>query len=522
MSSGNVATDILSLADTHADRTALVMGDQSVTFADLSAAAGRAAAAVRGLGIPTGTRVGVYLPSSPVWLATYLGLQDAGYTPVVLNAMLTRVELEDILSRVDVPVVVVDSTGAQRISGLRAGSGADVVPMVVEPLADLATAYAGETASPLVGCREHDAVVMMTSGTVGRPKAAALTHTNMAFGTACGAYCVGISPGCTVVTAAPMFYDMGIHTLTLTTLNHGGTMVVQDRFDAPSFVDLVATHRPQVLAGTPTVFLRIAAEGAERRLRVAETESCIAGGAAMEAKAADQLAAMFPAAAVRQIYGMTEVRTLTGSRPEQQAPSSSIGKVIPGVYLRLVDPQGAPVDAPDEIGELVVHSPGVMRGYLSGERDMFLPGGWMRTGDLASRDDQGWFYFRGRTKEMITRGGANVYPREIEEALTTAPGIGEVAVVGQPHPELGEVPVAYYVASPGESAPDPERLAAYARERLSAYKIPVSFHEVPELPRNAAGKVTKRRLLPSSPEHHSAVPVEAQGPTVTDPRRSTP
>jgi acyl-CoA synthetase (AMP-forming)/AMP-acid ligase II len=272
--------------------------------------------------------------------------------------------------------------------------------------------------------------------------------------------------------------------------------VVQERFAETAFVDLAEEHRPHVMAATPTVFLRIAAEGTSRSVRVEEMQACIAGGASLEAKAAAQLVQMFPNATVRQIYGMTEIRTVTGSRPEQNAPASSMGKVIPGVNLRLVDGAGNTVTKPGEVGELVAHSPGVMRGYLSGERDAFLPGGWMRTGDLASFDEDGWYYFSGRTKEMITRGGANVYPREIEEALTTVEGVGEVAVVGAKHPDLGEVPVAFYVLAPGALPPDEETLRAVARERLAAFKVPVAFHRVVELPRNAAGKVTKRVLVP--------------------------
>lgn len=500
MSAGNVATDILSLADTHPERPAVVMHGEHVSYADLARAAGRAANTVRGLGVGPGQRVGVYMKSSPVWLATYLGLQDAGLTPVVLNAMLTRVELTDIVMRVDLSVVVADLERIDRVRGLTAADGSDVRLAVVSPVASIAQQYAEATPAPLAGDRDHDAVVMMTSGTMGRPKAAALTHTNLAFGSAAASYCVGIFPGCTVVTPAPLFYDMGIHSLSLPSLNQGGTMVLQDRFDEKTFVDLLVEHRPHVMAGTPTVFLRIAAEGVRRDVVVEEMESCIAGGAALETRAADQLARMFPRATVRQIYGMTEVRTLTGSRPEQHVPMSSMGRIIPGVNMRLVDGLGETVEATDEVGEIVVHSPGVMRGYLSGERDSFLPGGWMRTGDLASRDADGCYYFRGRSKEMITRGGANVYPREVEEALTAVDGVAEVAVVGQPHPDLGEVPVAFYVGMPGGIPPSPEALESEARERLAAFKVPVAFHPIDELPRNAAGKVIKRHLQTPAPD----------------------
>lgn len=496
MSSGNVATDILSLAQTHPERTAVAMRGESVCYAGLARAAGRGVATIRSLGTGEGDRVGIYMQTSPVWLATYLGLQDAGVTPVVLNAMLTRVELSDIVGRVDIRVVVVDPPRVREVEGLLSGNGKPVQVVVVDPSRPIELQYADAGQAPLSGNCGHDAVVMMTSGTTGRPKAAALTHTNMAFGTACASYSVGIFPGATVVTPAPLFYDMGIHSLSLTVLNNGGTMVLQDRFEEAAFVDLIEEHQPHIMAATPTVFLRIAAEGTRRNVRADQMQSCIAGGAAMDDKSAAQLARMFPNATVRQIYGMTEVRTVTGSRREQQAPSNSMGAVIPGVNLRLVDATGQTLTEPGQVGELAVHSPGVMRGYLSGEQDSFLPGGWMRTGDLATQDEAGWYYFSGRTKEMITRGGANVYPREIEEALATIEAIDEVAVIGQPHPDLGEVPVAYYVLAPGAARPADDTLEAVARERLAAYKVPVAFHCLPSLPRNAAGKVTKRRLVP--------------------------
>ena len=343
--------------------------------------------------------------------------------------------------------------------------------------------------------------MLYTSGTTGRPKGVELSLRSCLWVVAaCWAPIMGLGPDDTVLSALPLFHSYALDLCVLGVAATGASERILPRFSSSRVLELLATGDYTVLPGVPTTFsYLVQAAGARdgggtpaHRLRVA-----VSAGAILPAAVNEAFERSF-GAILLDGYGITETSTMVVMNwPHGSRPYGSCGLPIPGLAVRLVDPATGVDAPPGGEGELWVRGPSVMRGYHGKPQQTadVLVDGWYRTGDLARADAHGYLTISGRTKEMIIRGGENIYPAEIENALLGAPGVADAAVVGRPHPDLGEVPVAFVVADPGAGGgPDVEALREHCRRQLAWFKVPDGFHLTDTIPRTGSGKIKRFEL----------------------------
>jgi malonyl-CoA/methylmalonyl-CoA synthetase len=349
---------------------------------------------------------------------------------------------------------------------------------------------------------EDPALLVYTSGTPGRSKGAVLTHGNLAATVDGLRNAWGWRASDRLLLTLPLFHVHGLVVGLLTALASGARVELRERFRADDVARELAAGAATLFFGVPTMYVRLVeavgalpdrpAGGALASVRL------FASGSAPLAPETFEAFRELTGHRILERYGMSETGMNLSNPLDGERRPGSVGVPLPGVEARIVGPGDRDVDEGDA-GELLVRGPNVFRGYWrdpAKSAESFLPGDggsrWFRTGDLARRDPaSGYFTLLGRSRELILRGGYNVYPREIEEVLEAAPGVREAAVAGRPDPEWGQVPVAWVVADPGT---DPDALLAHCRERLAGFKVPAQIRFLGKLPRNALGKVQKHRL----------------------------
>jgi long-chain acyl-CoA synthetase len=425
---------------------------------------GRACALARTLdarGVRPGDRVAVAIANGWQLVVAVLGAMKAGATVAPLDSLLTGDERAAILADL-APRLVVDDAPA-----------------------DEATWKTCEPPGP--------ALVLYTSGSTGRPKGAVLSHAALAFALRSWAEPVmALSPDDVVLAALPLSHSYGLNGALLAPLLAGATVRLVERFSADGVARLLARGEVTVFPGVATMFRRLLDVDAFRggsKLRLA-----LSGAAPCPWELAAEFRARTGVRVLRG-YGMTELfRPISYLAADAEDRPDAIGRAVPGVELRVVDDAGDPV-APDGVGELLVRTPAAMDAYLNAaaETEAVLAGGWFHTGDLASVSADGWVRITGRKRERILRGGYSVFPPEVESVLLAHPEVAEAAVLGLPHPELGEEVAAFVVLRPGARA-NAAALTAYCRDRLAAFKYPRWVTVVDALPRSATGKVLKAQL----------------------------
>lgn len=420
------------------------------------------AAGLRRRGVRSGDRVVVRLPNGTPFVEALLGVLRAGAVAVPLNVLLAPPEVEERI-RLTRPAAVLDDPEA-----LPSGSGR-FEPVEREP---------GDPAA-----------ILFTSGTSGRPKGAVLTHGSIAAAADNVASAVSLGPDDIVLGVAPFAHVLGLSTGLVATLSRGGAVAVEARFDPERTLARMAATRTTVLLGVPTMCMGLceAAAGAERlpQLRLAHV-----GGAPLPAELARRFEETF-AAPLYEGYGLTEMSGVatTYTVGEPQRPGS-VGHPLGETEVRIVEPDE------EGRGEVQFRGPSVVSGYFEdpgATAEAISADGWLATGDVGRLDGGGYLYLVDRRKEVVIRGGYNVYPREVEEVLYAHPAVLEAAVVGIPDERLGEEVAAAIVPRPGAEL-DVEELQAWARERLAAYKVPRRLAFVDELPKGPTGKILKRAL----------------------------
>lgn len=494
------------------DAPLLYFGDRTWTRREVDEASDGVAAGLLGRGLRQGDRVAVQLPNIPEFVVSYFGILKAGLVMVPMNPLLRPPEIAHQLAGSDARMLI---TGHGLLEQALAGASAhpDLVLVVVPDGSDAALAGergvlgfedlrvegAAQVLEPVDA--EATAVVIFTSGTTGMPKGAELTHLQLYMNCTHAGRLGGLDCDDVVVGVLPLFHVFGLSSVLDAAVRWGSALVLVPRFDAGAVLDSIERHRATVLPGVPTVFVSLlAADVATRDL------SCLrlglSGGAALSPTHLHAFEAAFPSATVLEGYGLTEcasVATFNTGRAARKV--GSIGTPLWGTEVRLVDAEGGVLTdvGPDHVGELEIRGHHVMKGYLGQPEDTaaVLRAGWLATGDLGYVDTDGYYYLVDRKKEVIVRGGYNVYPREVEEVLLQHPSVREAAVVGRADDRLGEDVVAYVVVAPDRSL-DPDELIAFARERVAAYKYPRSVTVLDALPRGVTGKVLKR-LLTAAP-----------------------
>ncbi|RVW07811.1 long-chain fatty acid--CoA ligase [Prescottella agglutinans] len=515
----NLAGLLEDSARRYPDRVALVCGTTHLTYAQLDARANQIADLLVARGIEPGDRVALSCPNLPQFPAAYYGILKAGAVVVPLNILLKPGEiayhLEDSGAALflcfegtdELPMGEFGRAGFDSVTGCR-----EMIVITSDPNAQstvsgvdtLARALQGHPVTFATVVRESTdtAVILYTSGTTGRPKGAELTHANMVLNALTANRLFDSSPvrPDTCLLTLPLFHSFG-QTVTMNAgLSVGATLVLVPRFEAKAVLELMVTEQITVFAGVPTMYWALlgAVDETVDVERIARTlRRAISGGAALPVEILTRFEHRF-GVQILEGYGLSETSPLAlFSDPERDPRPGSIGVPVWGVEAALVDEYWNPV-GDGCVGELALRGHNVMKGYL-GRPDAtaeVMREGWFRTGDLARRDNDGFYYIVDRAKDLIVRGGFNVYPREIEEVLMTHPAVSLAAVVGVPDQRHGEEVKAFVILEGAAQISDTE-LIEWCREHMAIYKYPRSITFATALPMTATGKILKREL--SSP-----------------------
>jgi fatty-acyl-CoA synthase len=485
--------------------TASIYGDRVTRYEELDQHATQIANGLIDLGIRRYDRIGYLGKNSDLFFELLFGAVRIGAVLVPLNWRLAPPEIGAILADAGITTLFV----GPGFGAVPAALGAANMPRCIsmdganEAWPDFIAWR--DTARPtgqssLVEAHET-ALQMYTSGTTGLAKGIELSNAQiLAFLMACeegGPLALAVYDA--VLVCMPVSHVAGT-LMGLAGLAHGSTVVVMAEFDPAALIDVISRHGITVLLLVPAAILMLVQHPASATADFGSVRRLIYGASPIAETLVEQARVRFPNAGLWHLYGLTEA---TGGgtilSPDWHDPARgklrSCGKPYPGFDLRIVDPSGNPVPA-GEVGEIAIRSPTIMNGYWNNPtatREAFFPDGWLRTGDAAYMDNDGFVYVHDRIKNMIVSGAENIYPAEVENALFGHPAIAEVAVIGVPDPRWGEAVKAIVTLRPDQTATADE-LIAYARERIAGFKLPKSVDFVDALPRNATGKVLHRML----------------------------
>lgn len=429
-------------------------------------------------GVGPGDRVGVLAKNRGETLALLFACAERGAMLLPFNWRLAAGELDAQRRLAEPRVVFVDGANAGRIDGpsLEEGPGADPLPGPGSRLGD-------------------PWVVMFTSGSTGAAKGALLTHEQLHWNALNTILACDLAPSDSTLTFTPLFHTGGLNCLTTPLLHRGGRVVLATGFEPGEALRVIAAERITLLMGVPTIYQMLADHPAFATTDTASVRDALCGGAALQLPLLERyLARGIP---LRQGFGLTEVGPNCFSMPphEVRRKLGSVGLPIPHVAMKLVRPDGEACGV-DEDGELLLSGPAVCGGYWRNPEATAaaMGDGWFRTGDILRRDAEGFYWVRGRKKEMFISGGENVYPAEVEAAIAGCPGVTDVAVVAIPDARWGEVGSAWIEVAPGRRL-EPAAVLAHLEPRLARFKVPKRLHVVESLPRTASGKVDKPALL---------------------------
>ncbi|MFI6362152.1 class I adenylate-forming enzyme family protein [Nocardia sp. NPDC050630] len=477
---------------------AVADGSQSLTNAELLDRVQAASRHLRELGIGHGDVVALQLRNRLEFVLLLFAAWRLGATITPVNPSLTDNEVVRQLDDSDARLLVVedDITPVGGITTLAVGDVHTEVADIPEPTSALGLLH--RTALEWVQQPQVDsstlALLIYTSGTTGVPKGVMLDHANIDAMALMGVEALEVGPTDRCLLILPLFHVNGIVVSILTPLLAGASVVIAGRFDPRTFFDLVESERPTFFSGVPTIYSILAALPDGVRPDTSSLRFAVCGAAPASAELLTRFEARYGFPLIEG-YGLSEgtcgttINPLTGPRR-----AGTVGLPFPGQEIRIVDDSGTEV-APGVDGELVVRGPNVMRGYLGRPDDTarVIVDGWLHTGDVGHVDAAGYLTLVGRSKDMIIRGGENIYPKEIEDVLVDDPSVLEAAVIGVPDEKWGEIVVAYVQPRP-ESAIDSAALKALCAERLTPYKRPTSFIVMDAIPKNAVGKIDKVSL----------------------------
>ena len=476
------------------DRTALQLDDLAISYRQFSEASRQASSLLRAAGIAAGDRVGLMMPNIPAFPIAFYGAMMAGAVVVPMNPLLKSREVAYYLRDSGTKVLFAWRDFAGEAAKGAAEAGAQVI-QVDDP--DLSSTLGGLTpdTESATADDDDDAVILYTSGTTGQPKGAQLMHGGLARNARLtGETLLRNHPDDVMMGCLPLFHVFGLTCGLNATVAASGTLTLLPRFDPGKALDVIERDRVTIFEGVPTMYAAMLHHPEAEAARTASLRTCISGGAAMPVEILRGFEDKF-GCMILEGYGLSETSPVASfNHPDKPRKPGSIGTPVEGVQMRLFGEGGAAV-ATGEVGEIAIRGHNVMKGYWGRPEATAeaIPDGWFRTGDLGRIDEDGYYFIVDRKKEMIIRGGYNVYPREIEEVLYEHPAVFEAAVIGMPHGELGEEVGAAVVLKPGASA-TPQELQQYAKDRVAAYKYPRKVWLVEALPKGPTGKILRREV----------------------------
>ena len=525
----------------YSNQSALLYYGTRITYAQFSNLANRFAVGLRRLGIQKGDRIAIALPNIPQFPIAFYGALRAGAVVVPTNPLYTERELQHQLADSGAKVIVMLDMYYPRLQAIRketaveqviVTSPADFLPPLLQrlypfsqrgnkPIRSLLTRKSLHEDSglrlmqgmlrsnskggvelfnlPMTAKGEDLAVLQYTGGTTGLAKGAMLTHRNLLANAMQTRYWMpqAHDGAESALCVAPFFHAYGLTAAMNVSILAGAMMILLPRFKAKNVLEAIYRYRPSLFPGIPTMYVAIMNEAGKRTDYLKSVKYCISGASPLPAKVQTDFETLTGGKLVEG-YGLSEAAPVTHCNPlTDESRPGSIGLPLPGVEAAILNEAGEQV-LTGQTGELVVKGPNVMRGYWNRPDDTqaIFSNGWLRTGDIAKMDEDGYFYIVERIKDMIITGGFNVYPRELEEVLYNHPAVAEVAVVGLPDAYRGEAVSAFVVLKAGFEPTEKTKndIIAFCKERLTSYKIPRRIEFRDSLPRSSVGKILRREL----------------------------
>ncbi len=515
----NLSSLLEDSASQYADREAVVLGDTRLTYAQVNGAANQVANLLVARGIQPGDKVALSCPNLPYFPIVYYGILKAGATVVPLNVLLKGREVAYHLADSDakayfcfqgtdeLPIGQAGHEGFEATEGCEHFFMITVDPTAASPIEGTETlgqAMAGQppTFDTVAVDDDDTAVILYTSGTTGQPKGAELRHRNMHSNAIAGKDLFGAdaSRPDTYLCVLPLFHSFGQTVIQNAGFAYGGTVVMLPRFEADAALKTMAKEGVTFFAGVPTMYWGLLGalpdSGVDVQALAANLRIAAAGGSALPVEVHKDFEKKF-GVTILEGYGLSETSPVASFSPYgQEVRVGSIGVPIPGVEMKLINPEpGSWDDAEGDVGEIAIKGPNIMKGYYDrpDATAEAIHDDWFRSGDLARKDEDGYYYIVDRSKDMIIRGGYNVYPREIEEVLMTHPAVSLAAVIGVPHESHGEEIKAVVIPEKDVDV-TPEELVEWSKEQMAGYKYPRIVELVDALPMTATGKILKREL----------------------------
>ena len=488
----NLANNLRAAVDTCPDRTAFRHDPAAFTYSEFGQASASAAAWLVARGITPGDRIALMLPNGAAFPVLYYAILRVGGIVVPINPLFKSREIEYYLTDSGARLAFVWTEFIAEASRAAAANGAEVVGIDGSFMA-LFDSTAG--ADPGVAQRNDDdtAVILYTSGTTGNPKGAELTHGNLRSGAQIFARgLLNLQDDDVLLGTLPLFHVFGQTCVMNAAVIARASVLLIPRFEPLAVLEDIVRHGVTITLGVPTMYIAITAtDFDETRLRTLRL--CACGGAPLPPEVVRAFEARFHLALV-QGYGLSESTACATFSLPGRTRLGSVGHPLEGIDVKIVDATGSELST-DSPGELILRGAAVMKGYWKRpvETGETIRDGWLYTGDVARRDPDGFLYIVDRKKDVIIRGGYNVYPREVEDVLYEHPSVFEAAVVGVPHPVHGEEVVAV-VALKADHVATPQELRAFAKERVAPYKYPRAVLVVDALPHGMSGKILKRDI----------------------------
>lgn len=519
-------------AEIQPQKEALVYGQSRLSYGELMQRVAAVGKQLQDAGVKPQEKIGVLFPNHPDYVAAFFAASGLGLTIVPINPLLKSDEIAHIMSDSEASTLLLHESAldealkaapkakrltrifvsreqkaeaASTASSSRNAAECESLPTAGGSPAHITTTELTQERKPLSSVNWHGskideqndlALLVYTSGTTGKPKGAMLTHHNMLSIFPERLDIFDITEKDKTLAALPMCHIYGITILMVGTLSRGGTLVVMPKFEAAGALKLIESEKVTLLPLVPAMYHFALMELAKHTYDTSSVRICFSGAAPLAPELIKELEAAFTAVLIEG-FAMTETSCVATINPMKGArKAGSVGPAVPGVQIRIVDDSGKELPAgAAHVGEISIKGPNIMRGYYNQpeENKSCIRDGWFASGDLAYKDEDGYIYIVGRKKEMIIRGGANIYPREIEEVLLKLEQVAEAAVIGVPDKLMGERVKAVLVLKTGKELNE-DQVKSFCAERLAEYKVPrlVEFRD--GLPRNSTGKVLKRLL----------------------------
>src|SRR3954453_5727486 len=492
--SRNLATVLTETASEHPDSIAIKLDDTELPYKFLDGASAHVAGLLKSKGVEPGDRVGIMLPNVPYFPVIYYGILRAGGVVVPMNPLLKGGEVEFYIKDPESKALFAWHDFAEAAEKGSAGTDAELILVKPGEFEDIV----GE-ADAVTDVAERDgddtAVILYTSGTTGTPKGAELTHDNLLSNVeTILESLIEIQPDDVVLGALPFFHSFGQTCGLNSCMKAGGMLTLIPRFDPDKALEIISRDKVTTFEGVPTMYVGMLHAGSADHADTSCLRLRVSGGSAMPGEVLRAFEDKF-GCKILEGYGLSETSPVASfNHPDRERKVGSIGRPVAGVEMRVVDDDGGDVEQ-GEGGEIAIRGPNVMKGYWRKDEATaeVMQDGWFLTGDMAKVDEDGYFFIVDRKKELIIRGGYNVSPREVEEALYGHPAVQEAAVVGVPDDRLGEEGGAAGVLKSGEGG-STDDLREYVKGEVANYKYPRKIWLVDELPKGPTGKILKREV----------------------------